>query len=251
MNVNQRTLAATGMAFRDQRRRPLLLALLVIVPAYTITRSIAITQATPRSIGLPGDQIVLTTMRELHGAVMAGTAIAFVAALCGVFVMQSALEGDRRLVIAGFHPGETVLARLIVLAAGTILVVAVSMAVTAASFTPAAWLPFVAAAVAIGMIYAALGALAGALLDKLAATYLMLFLVLTDVGIAQNPMFGDGTPPGWAALLPAYGPGRMIVDGAFSPSFHAAGALVIAITWTAALMIAVSWVLRRAVGTRA
>ena len=67
---------------------------------------------------------------------------------------------------------------------------------TAASFTPAAWLAFVAAALAIGLIYAALGALAGALMDKLGATYLMLFLVMTDVGIAQNPMFGAGTPPG-------------------------------------------------------
>lgn len=76
-------------------------------------------------------------------------------------------------------------------------------------------------------------------------------MLIFAVGIAQNPMFGDGTPPDWAALLPAYGPVRMMVDGAFSPSFDAAGALVIAIGWTAALMIAVSWVLRRAVGTRA
>ena len=63
MTVNPRTLAATEMAFRDQRRRPLLLLLLVVVPAYVITRSIAVTQATPRRIGLPNDQVVLTTMR--------------------------------------------------------------------------------------------------------------------------------------------------------------------------------------------
>ncbi len=251
MIVNPRTLAATEMAFRDQRRRPLLLLLLVIVPAYTITYSIAITLATPRRIGLPGDQVVLTTMKELHGAVMAGNAIAFVAALCGVFVMQAALAGDRRLVIAGFRPGETVIARLIVLAAATILVVAVSMAVTAASFTPAAWSRFLAAALLIGLIYAALGALAGALLDKLAATYVMLFLALTDLGIVQNPMFGSGTPRWWAALLPGYGPGRTIVDGAFSPVFHAWSALAIGLGWAAALTVAVSWVLRRAVGTRA
>ncbi len=41
----------------------------------------------------------------------AGTAIAFVAALVGVFVMQSALQGDRRLVVAGFQPGEAIFAR--------------------------------------------------------------------------------------------------------------------------------------------
>ena len=165
--------------------------------------------------------------------------------------MQAALQGDRRLVIACFSPGETVMARLIVLAAGTILVVTVSMAVTAASFTPAAWPPFVAAALLIGLIYAALGALAGALLDRLAATYLMLFLALTDLGIAQNPMFGSGTPRWWAALLPGFGPGRIMVDGAFSPVFHASAALLIAVGWTAALTVAVGWVLRRAVGTRA
>ena len=217
-----RTLTATSMAFTDQRRRPLLLVLLVIVPAYVITRSIAITEATPRRIPLPGHLVVTTTMRDLHGAVMAGTVIAFVAALCGVFVMQAALQGDRRLVIAGFRPLETVIARLTVLAAATDLVVTVSMAVTAVSFSPASWPPFVAAALLTGLIYAALGALAGALLDKLAATYLMLFLALTDLGIAQNPMFGTGRPPSWAIVLPGYGPGRMMVDGAFSSTFHAA-----------------------------
>lgn len=245
-----RTLTATSMAFTDQRRRPLLLILLVVVPAYVITRSIAITQATPRRIAIPGDVVVTTTMRELHGAVMAGTAIAFVAALCGVFVMQAALQGDRRLVIAGFRPGETVIARLTVLAAVTALVVSVSMGVTAGSFTPASWGPFVAAAVLTGLIYAALGALAGALLDKLAATYLMLFVVLTDLGVAQNPMFGSGSPRPWATLLPGYGPGRVMVDGAFSRGFHAAGALAIALGWTIALVLVVGFVLRRAVGTR-
>lgn len=245
-----RTLTATSMAFTDQRRRPLLLILLVLVPAYVITRSIAITEATPRLIPLPGDVIVTTTMKELHGAVMAGIAIAFVAALCGVFVMQAALQGDRRLVIAGFRPAETVVARLIVLAAVTALVVAVSMGVTALSFTPASWIPLVAAALFTGLIYAALGAVAGALLDKLAATYLMLFLALTDLGIAQNPMFGDGDPRSWATLLPGYGPGRMMVDGAFSPSFHAVGALAIAITWAVALTLTVGFVLGRVVGTR-
>ncbi len=68
------------------------------------------------------------------------------------------------------------------------------MGVTAVSFTPASWMPFIVAALLTGLIYAAIGALAGALLDKLAATYLMLFIAFTDLGIAQNPMFGTGGP---------------------------------------------------------
>lgn len=248
--MTSRTMTATSMAFTDQRRRPLLLTLLVIVPAYVITRSVAITEATPRRIPLPGDLLVTTTMKDLHGAVMAGIVIAFVASLCGVFVMQAALQGDRRLVIAGFRPSETVIARLAVLAAATALVVVVSMAVTAASFTPASWGRFTAAALLTGLIYAALGAIAGAVLDKLAATYLMLFLALTDLGIAQNPMFGNGSPRAWASFLPGYGPGRMMLDGAFSSSFHAGGALAVALAWTLALILAVGAVLRHAVATR-
>ena len=227
--------AAMAMGFREQRRRPLLLILLVVVPAYVITRSIAITQATPHRIGLPGGLQIITTMKDLHGAVMAGTAIAFAAGLCGVFVMQSALQGDRRLVVAGFRPGETVLARLTVLAADTVLVVAVSLAVTALFFAPASWLPFAAASVLLGLIYGSLGALLGAVLDKLAATYLMLFLVMTDLGIVQNPMFGDGTPGKWAVLLPGYGPVRLMVDGAYSSHFHAAAELALSFAWVALL----------------
>jgi len=246
-----RTLIATRMAFHDQRRRPLLVILLVIVPAYVITRSIADTEATPRRIGVPGGGEITTTMRDLHGAVMAGTAIAFVAALVGVFVMQSALTGDRRLVIAGYRPGETIAARLLVLGAATVLVVAISAVVTAANFTPASWVPLVAAWVLTGTIYAAIGALAGAVVDKLAATYLMLFLVMTDLGIVQNPMFGDGTPDAWAVLLPGNGPGRMMVDGGFSSPFHASGELALSLGWVAGLLVAVYVVLRRAVGSRA
>jgi len=246
----ERTRAATVMAFREQLRRPLLLVLLVAVPAYVVTRSIAITQPTPHQIGLPGGTTVVTTMKALHGAVMAGTAIAFIAGLCGVFVMQSALAGDRRLVIAGFRPGETVFARLAVLSVDVALVVAVSLAVTALYFNPASWLRFAAAAVLIGVIYGLLGALFGAVLDRLSATYLTLFLVMTDLGIVQNPMFGNGTPGRWAVLLPGYGPVRLMVDGAYSPHFHASSGLSLSLAWTAALGVCVYAVLRRAVGVR-
>lgn len=245
-----RARVATAMAFRDQRRRPLVLVLLVLVPAYVITRSIAETLETPRRIALPDDVWVTTTMKELHGAGMGGFAIAFTVALVGVFVMQSALAGDRRLVIAGFRPGETVAPRLLVLVAATALVVAVSAVVTALNFTPASWPPLIAALVLIGLIYGVIGALVGAVLDRLAATYLMLFVVITDIGIVQSPMFGDGTPGRWAVLLPGYGPSRVMYDGAFSSTFHASGELALSLAWVAALGLAVTFALRRAVATR-
>lgn len=247
--MSTRTLTATAMAFRDQRRRPLVLILLVIIPAYVITKSVAETQPTPRQIGLPGGVWITTTMKALHGPEMAKMSVAFVAALVGVFVMQSAVQGDRRLVLAGFRPRETVLARLAVLTAATALVVSVSAAVTAVSFTPASWPLLIGALALTGLIYAAIGALAGALLDKLPATYLILFLVMTDLGVVQSSMF-HATPAQGAVLLPGYAPTRVLLDGAFSHTFHASGALLLALGWTAALGLAVYVALSRAVGAR-
>ncbi len=244
----ERVLTATAMAFRDQGRRPLLVILLVFLPAYVIARSIAITEATPQQVGLPGGDVITSTMKDIHGAVMAGNVIAFVCGLVGVFVMQSALQGDRRLVVAGFRPGEAITARLIVVSAATALVVTVSAIVTAFYFDPGSWTPFVGGLILIGLIYAALGALAGAVLDRLAATYLMLFLAMTDLGIVQNPMFGDGNPDGWAVLLPGYGANQIMVEGAFSTSFHASAELLLSLGWVVALLAAVLIVLRRAVG---
>jgi hypothetical protein len=245
--MSARAVTATSMALRDQLRRPLVLVLLVLVPAYVITRSVAETLPTPRTIGLPHGVTVTTTMKELHGAGMGGLAIAFCAAVVGVFVMQSALQGDRRLVVAGYRPGETVIARLVVLGAGTTLVVAVAAVTTAANFTPAAWVPFLAALILLGLVYGLLGALAGAVLDRLAATYLMLFLVMVDIGVVQTPMFHD-TPGNFAWLLPGYGPSRMMYDAAFSETFHATGGVAIGLGWLALLGVTVYVVLRRAVG---
>lgn len=245
----RRAATATAMAFRDQRRRPLVLILLVLVPAYVVTRSVAQTLGTPRRIGLPDDVWVTVTMKSLHGAGMGGLAIAFVVGLVGVFVMQSAIQGDRRLVVAGYRPTETIVARLWVLIAATAVVVGVTAIVTALNFTPKSWPALLAALALIGLIYGAIGALAGAVLDKLAATYLLLFLVMTDVGVVQSPMFRP-TPGELAFWLPGYGPSRVMYEGAFSEQFHAGSELALSIAWVAALTVAVVLVLRRALGTR-
>ena len=52
--MTARATAATRMAFREQLRRPLLLILLVLVPVYVVTRSIAETEPTLRMLTLPG-----------------------------------------------------------------------------------------------------------------------------------------------------------------------------------------------------
>ncbi len=233
---------ATRLGFREQIRRPLLIILLVGLPFFFITRSIAATQRLPREIVLPAGR-VLTNMRDIHGAVMAAITVAFLAGLVGVFVMQSVRQADRRLVVAGFRPLEVLVPRLLVLSAASALVLVVSLAVTALSFAPKLWLAFTIGNLLTGLIYAMLGALAGAVLGGLGATYLMLFGAMFDLGIVQNPMFGTGAPPSWGVLLPGYGPGRVIVNAAFSDQFHAWGALALSLGWALALAAAVLVVL--------
>jgi hypothetical protein len=246
--MNGRASTATRMGFREQLRRPLLLVLLVAVPFLFISWSIAITEPTPRLIALPGGEQILTTMKELHGAIMVPITVGFLAGLIGLFVVRSALESDRRLVLAGFSPGEAILPRLVVLLSATLVVLAVSFAVTAIDFTPAAWPPFVAGNLLAGLIYGAIGALAGAFVGRLGGAYLMFFLPMLDIGVAQNPMFFNGEPQAWATVLPGYGPTRVLLDGAFSSSFHAGAQLALSLGWTAALGLAVYLLLRRAVG---
>lgn len=242
-----RVRTAAAMALRDEQRRPLLLILLVVLPIYVIARSVAITEATPQPVVLPTGEVVGSTMRDIHGAVMAGSVIAFVCGLVGVFVMQAAFQADQRLVIAGMRPGQVIAARLAVVLAASILVVSVSALATAAYFDPRSWLPFLVGLAFVGLIYAGLGALAGAVFDKLAATYLLLFLAMTDLLIVQNPMFGDGDPAAWAAALPGYGPSQLMIVGAFSNSFRATGELVLSLGWLFAVTGAALFVLRRAV----
>jgi hypothetical protein len=121
----------------------------------------------------------------------------------GVFVTRAALQGDRRLVLAGLPARETLLARAIVLAAATLVAVAVSAMMLALAFTPASWAPVITALVLTGLIYAAIGTLIGGVLDKLPASYLILFLVMTDLGVVQSPMF-HATPTRFSWLLPGY-----------------------------------------------
>ena len=248
--MNTRTRAAALMAFRDQLRRPLVPILLVVIPTFIVFWSVAITKPTPRRIELPGDVWVTTTMKALHGPEMAKFTVAFVAALVGVFVIQASLQGDRRLIVAGYRSREVIVARLAVLLAATTVAVGVAALVTARAFDARSWTLVVAALMLAGLTYGAIGALVGALLDKLAATYLILFLLMADLSVVQTPMF-HAQPARLAWLLPGYGPTRLMLEGAYAPSFHTGGELVLALVWLVGLALAVLAVLRRKLELRA
>lgn len=240
-----KTLTAARMGLREQRRRPIFLVLLVALPIWFIARATAVTETIPKRIGLPGGTDVLTNMRDIHAVQMAIIAVGFLAALCGVFLMLSAREADRRLVLAGYRPFEAIAARALVLAVAVGAVVAVSFVVTTRNFELVRWEAFLGALAVIGALYGALGALAGALLDRVVAVYVVFFAAMVDIGIAQNPMFGDGEPTGWVTVLPGWGPGRVAMDAAFSERFHAGRELAVTIGLALLLFVVTGYLLRR------
>lgn len=225
---------ATAMGLRDLARRPLIIVLLVVTPVIFISRAIANTETLPKRVQLADGSTVMTTMQALHGADMTIITVAFLAGLVGVFIMNSARQADSRLARAGFGSVETTLARLAVLLTCTILVTAVSLAVTSRSFTPSQWPWFAVANLLGGVTYAGIGALASGLLGRVGATYLLLFAAMLDLGIAQNPMFGSGSPPEWAIILPGYPSTRAVMDAALSPGgAMPTGVIIGMLAWTA------------------
>jgi hypothetical protein len=233
--MNRRIATATRIGFREQARRPLAIALLVVTPFFFITMSVSRTTLLPRRVGLPGGLHVVTTMRDVHGVTMAAITVSFLAGLCGAFIIGSSRQADRRLIVAGFRPFEAVIPRLAALVAAVLIVVAVSVAVTALSFTPQSWFVFALGTLLIGLIYGSIGILAGSLMGPLGATYFVLFMALLGQGILQSPMFGSGTPKGLALFFPDYGATRVIVGAGFSSGFHASGELALSVAWIVVL----------------
>jgi hypothetical protein len=102
----------------------------------------------------------------------------------------------------------------------------------------------------VGILYRAIGAIAGALVGRLSATWILLLGAFLELGVVQSPMFGTGTPGGWAAVTPAYGAVRVVIDAAFAPRFIALGELGLALVWAAIVVAGAGLVLRHALGIK-
>lgn len=228
---------ALRYGFRDYRRNHVLWVLLVGLPVAFITLSIAVTPDGPAPVELVenGQQgLHILSMTDLHGAIMVPITVGFLAGLAGLFVALGSAEGDRRLVLAGYRPLEVLAARLGVIVFAALLTTGVALAVAGASFTPQSWLTFAAANILAAVTYGMIGVLAGPRLGLLGGLYVMLALPFIDIGIAQNAMF-DAAPPSWAAFMPAHSAIRVLLDGAFTPSFDEYGALALALGWLVAV----------------
>lgn len=231
----RRVAVALRFGFRDYRRNLVLWVLLVGLPVLFITLSIVVTPDDPAPLELVENgrrSLQMLSMADIHGAIMVPITVGFLAGIAGLFVALGSAEGDRRLVLAGYRPLEVLAARLGIILFAALLTTGVSLAVTGASFTPQVWVTFAAANLAVATTYGMIGVLVGPRFGMLGGLYLMLALPFIDVGLAQNAMFG-AAPPAWAEFMPAHGAVKVMLDGAFTPGFDTAGALILALAWLA------------------
>ncbi len=242
---NRRT-TALRLSFTQIIRTPVLWVLIIGLPVAFITTSIAITPDTPTPVRLDenGSVVKIISMADVHGAVMVPITIGFIASLIGLFVILDTAAGDRRLSLTPFRTAELLGIRLVTIATVALIVTAASVAVTALSFDATRWPMFVVANVVVAWTYAMIGVIVAPLLGRLGGLYFLLLLPFVDVGIAQNAMF-DAAPPTWGTFLPAHGAVRVMMDAAFTPSFDAIGALLLALIWLAALTLVALGVFRR------
>jgi hypothetical protein len=244
----------TGLryAWREYRRNTALWVLLIGLPLFFISLSIAVTPDDPAPVELVENGLgtnSILSMTDVHGAIMVPITVAFLAGLAGLFVVLGSAEGDRRLVLAGFRPGEVLAARLGVIALAAVLVSAASLTVTAASFQPEVWPNFALATVAVAVTYASIGVVIAPLVGRLGGLYLMFLLPFLDVGLAQNVMF-DAAPPPWAAWMPAHGAVRVLIDAAFTPGFDETTGLLSALGWLLGITVAAAAVFHRTAAAR-
>ena len=231
------TLGRTGYAAWIEaiqvRRDPLLLVLLVGLPAYFVGAWGVIVPDVTMAVSLPTAEETVTveaSMPELIVAIIAPVSGALVVGITALFVVQRSRAVDGRLRIAGYRPVELLAARLALLGGIAVLVTVVTVAVSWVHLVPEHPLWFAVAVVLAGGIYGAIGALLGQVLDRLPGVYLLLFAPIIDVMILQSPL---SEQPWWTAWLPGHHPAQLAASAALADSVAIEHAL-----WGSATVVA-------------
>jgi hypothetical protein len=207
------------MGVREYVRTPVLLALLVFLPAYFVAVFARVIPDDTVAIDVAGDPLQVG-MQAVVAALMAPMAAALVGGIAGLFLMRSAKAADTRLALVGASVPELLVARGGVLAAAAVAASLVSTAVVALTHVPEQLGWFLVATALTGLIYGALGALVGLVLNRLAGVYVLMFGPLLDIFLAQNPLSTE--THALAPFLPGHYPLALAFDAAFTADVDAA-----------------------------
>jgi hypothetical protein len=241
-------LTALRFGLVDLGRNPVLLVLLLIVPAVFVLLSKATTPARPLAVAVTENGTTakqLFWFPEIHAGAMAPIGIGSLAALVGMFVVVDASRGDGRLRLAGYRSGVVLTARLGVVGVAAIAVTAATLAVTATVYDAKQWVGFAAANLLVAVIYSLIGVIIGPLLGKVAGVFVAFLIPFLDLGIIQSPMLRP-EPQHGARFLPGYGASRVLFDTGLTAHFDEIVPLLMGFGWLLGLLIVAALTLHRA-----
>lgn len=204
---------AITMGVREYIRTPVLLGLLLVLPAYLIGLFGYAGPDTPVPVQIPSagqTTVPLANVITVLGVVLV---TAIVGGLVGLFVVQSATDADNRLIIAGVDPASLLIARGALVLIAAVGAVGVSLGVTLVTFDPAHLGGLAVAGLLTALIYGMLGIIVGSQVDLLAGVWILLFAPLLDVVLFQNPLATETKAV--ATLLPAHATMRLATDAGF------------------------------------
>lgn len=232
------TALATGRFLVDYARRPLNVALLVLVPVLFVVATASDLQAFARVLGSTA------STRGIQAA-SAGWAAALIAGIGGFFHVRSSRAADRRLAAAGAGPGPVVAARLGSGAVLAVLAAGGSLLALAVKGGPAGSAATVTATLTAALAYLALGALLGTVVtDEAAGSLLVVLIWMIDVFVGPTM----GTHGAVTAFLPDHFPTLLATAGTTGAGIGAD--LLGAVLWAVGLLAAAAVVLGVLTGAR-
>jgi len=201
---------------RDVYRDPVLVGLLLVIPAYFVGAwgMIVPDQEFPADIATADGTATLTVpFPELMTTLIAPVTAALLVGITGLFIVQRSAAVDRRLTVTGFRVSELLAARFVILATITVLVVSIVTAVAYLHLTPEHLSWFVLALALAAGTYGAVGALVGLLVGRMAGVYILLFVPMLDILLLQSPM---ADPDDWIRWLPGHHATELALSAAFA-----------------------------------
>ncbi|GAB7012185.1 hypothetical protein [Halolamina salina] len=240
MNRTGAAIVATGKEFL---RTPVVLALLVFLPAYFVWLLGAVLPSTPVAVSLPG-LTVETTLAHGVLPMLATLAAAMVVGITGLFLTVRSLDADGWLLLAGLPTRTLFFARTVVLTVAAVVASVAATVVLSVHVVPDQPALFVVAVLVLALTYGLAGAVVGVVLDRLAGVYVMLFAPAVDLFLFHSPLATE--TPEWAAVFPGRWAGVAATDAALTvdPNW---GALAVGIGYAGVAAVTAAVAVRHAV----
>lgn len=238
-----RTRTALAATVKQFARTPVLLALLVVLPAYFVGVIGAVLPDAPIRVRT-ASVATQTTLVDGMLPMLAVLAAVVAAAIGGLFLTVNTLDADSWLSLSGMPARSLFVARAGALLAVAVVASAAATAVLSVQTTPERVGVFLLATVVLAATYGLVGAVAGVFLNRLGGVYAMLFAPTIDLFLFHSPLATDA--PAWADALPGRWAGTAAMDAAFAtdPNW---GALGVGVAYLAGAAVLAAVAVRHAV----